>query len=324
MSGGIGGEQQGDVHAAVGDRLVGEGPAGVEGQHLAEGQPVDPFQARAGRRVGTRTRAGRRRSSRGPPRRGRSAFAGRSRSAVSRVTTKVLASCAGEGASTVIPRSAKSLASWSLVPATSVGADVGGEARELERTPGVLRHHLDQTAGERRQHELPGAETERTPHLVAVALQGLAVDLGHQFALGEVERSDGDRVVAKGRRRLLPRPNRPRHPAPNRTRRRRHRVQRGRRKRSFDGDASSRSSPRGPSKEPSTSTADRGGGRPWAAGPRARRSGRKVAWRRRPPGETPVARTAQPQDDQLRTPDPRRDQRRPRSRLARRRNAART
>ncbi len=94
--------------------------------------------------------------------RGHSACAGRTRDAVWRVTTNVLASCAGAGVErgrACEPSSARSSAA--CVSSTSAPGRHGAEAQEAKRGSRVLGDELHQAARERGCDELAGAETER-------------------------------------------------------------------------------------------------------------------------------------------------------------------
>ena len=96
------------------------------------------------------------------------------------------------------------------------------ERLELQRGTGVLRNELDEPGIERRGDELARTEVERPLHVEALRLHGLAVDLRQELALGEVERTDRDRVVARARpgrraRRQRHAPNVRNQPATTRT-----------------------------------------------------------------------------------------------------------
>ena len=83
-----------------------------------------------------------------------------------------------------------------------VGAGRDGTgAEEGHRSPAVLRHELDQSGMQGGTDELSGAEPERPFDAEPTLLERLAVQLGEQHALGEVERADRDGVVAEGVRR---------------------------------------------------------------------------------------------------------------------------
>ena len=77
---------------------------------------------------------------------------------------------------------------------------VGVETHELQCGAGVLGQELDQAVGEGGRDELAGTQIERAADAQAVRFERLAVHLGEQPALGEVERSHGDGpVVRRGR-----------------------------------------------------------------------------------------------------------------------------
>ena len=77
------------------------------------------------------------------------------------------------------------------------GGRVRVEAHELQRSTGVLGKELDQSLGECRRDELARPEMQRALHAEASSLEGLAVDLGEQRTLVEVERTDRDGVVVR-------------------------------------------------------------------------------------------------------------------------------
>jgi hypothetical protein len=74
---------------------------------------------------------------------------------------------------------------------------IGLAAGVWERSTGVLRNELDETGIQRRGDELARTEVERPLHVEALRLHCLAVDLRHELAFREVERTDRDRVVAQ-------------------------------------------------------------------------------------------------------------------------------
>ena len=73
------------------------------------------------------------------------------------------------------------------------GRDVGlgmrpADAQELHRGPRVLRDHVDESLAQGGRHQLARPEPERPPHGEPGPVERLAVDLGEQPALREVER----------------------------------------------------------------------------------------------------------------------------------------
>ena len=92
-------------------------------------------------------------------------------------------------------------------------------AQELQRGAGVLGNEVDQPATSAGTTSSRGPRSNGARHREAAGLERLAVDLGEQLALGEVERADGDRGPGRfGRRRPSPaRSCTPRAPAPRRS-----------------------------------------------------------------------------------------------------------
>ena len=83
-----------------------------------------------------------------------------------------------------------------------VGAGrLGSDTEEPHRGTGVLGHQLHQPASEGGGDELAWTEIECSLDLVPATLECLAVDLGQQLALREVEGADGDAVVIERTRR---------------------------------------------------------------------------------------------------------------------------
>ena len=193
-------EQERDVDASGVERLVGQRAAGVEGDDVAEGDAVDllePDEAeRAALALGRSAEDERvghvgevaqrlqvvlaRRSPRRPRRRWRPAPA-RARGRARRGRR----------------RRARGR---SFVDVGSVSGRYSPRAQELDCSAGVLGHEVDQPPDQRRDDQLARPQVEDPLDLVALRFEGLAVDLGQQFALGEVERGDGDRVgIVRGR-----------------------------------------------------------------------------------------------------------------------------
>ena len=190
-----------DVDDAGVERLVGQRTAGVERRRPPRTRCRRPRAGRRGRADGSRTRVARRRSAGATPHGGRSVRVSPSRSATSRRTTKALASCAGAGA-----RARATVPSQRLDECGVGRRDVGlgmrpADAQELHRGPGVLRARRRRALAQRGRDELARPEVERPPHAEPGALQRLAVDLGEQLALGEVERCHRDDVAPRRRRR---------------------------------------------------------------------------------------------------------------------------
>ena len=91
---------------------------------------------------------------------------------------------------------------------------VGVETHELQCGAGVLGQELDQAVGEGGRDELAGTQIERSADAQALRFERLAVHLGEQPALGEVERSTVmvPSFGAAGRTdALLPEPHAPSH-----------------------------------------------------------------------------------------------------------------
>ncbi len=78
-----------------------------------------------------------------------------------------------------------------------VGCD-GTGAEERDSSPPVVGHQLDQSGVQGGADELSRAEPERPFHTEPILLERLAVELGEQHTLGEVERAHRDGVVAEG------------------------------------------------------------------------------------------------------------------------------
>ena len=70
--------------------------------------------------------------------------------------------------------------------------------KNANSSPPVVGHQLDQSGVQGGADELSRAEPERPFHTEPILLERLAVQLGEQHTLGEVERAHRDGVVAEG------------------------------------------------------------------------------------------------------------------------------
>ena len=163
-----------------------------------------PCAAPPGTAAGSRIRAARRRSTRATPRAGRSARVSPSRSATSRRTTKALVSWAGAAARAraTVPSSARTRAAW--VAVTSASGCARPMLRNCTAVPAYSGTTSTSPSRQRGRDQLARPEAECPPHGEPGPVERLAVDLGEQAALGEVERRDRDDVVRWWRRRGPP------------------------------------------------------------------------------------------------------------------------
>ena len=204
---GIGREQQRHVDAAAVEGLVGERPTGVEGDDVAEGDAVHAPRGPRGTAGGWRTRAGRRRR------------ASRRRVARSLNVAQPVALGRGsvddEGVGVLGrrrrerphreagDRSPQGRVRRRRLRLRRARARRSGTAAPCRRTRARSRPGPPTSAGTTNSR---GPRSKERSTGIAAGLEGLAVDLGQQLALGEVERGDDDGVGHVGTAASVPDP----------------------------------------------------------------------------------------------------------------------